>query len=117
MASQPIHGRTGAYDEDAFLDELEEQEEIDRLARALADPARRFALTLLVSGGAAAGDLAASISDTYGVSTARASQHLQELARAGLVEVAVDGPWRWYALPRSPGGPLIDWLRGLERSY
>ncbi|MBC7298786.1 MAG: winged helix-turn-helix transcriptional regulator [Demequina sp.] len=100
-----------------FLDWLEEDEEIDHVARALADPARRFALELLVVGGAAAGDIAASISDTFGVSTARASQHLQMLARAGLVEVAVDGPWRWYALPRAPGRPLIDWLRRLERSY
>jgi DNA-binding transcriptional ArsR family regulator len=102
---------------DALLDQEEDDAEIDRLARALADPARRFALDLLVVGGAAAGDLAASISDTFGVSTARASQHLQVLAQAGLVEVTVDGPWRWYSLPRSPGGQLIDWLRGLERCY
>ena len=102
---------------EALLDRLEEDAELDRLARALADPARRFALELLMTGGAAAGDLAASISDTFGVSTARASQHLQLLARAGLVEVTVDGPWRWYNLPRSPGGQMVDWLRRLERSY
>ena len=85
------------------------------MARALAEPARRFAMDLLVVGGAAAGDLAASISDTFGVSIARASQHLQTLARAGLVEVTVDGPWRWYTLPHSPGSPLIDWLHKLGR--
>ncbi len=101
----------------SFLDRLEEDDEIDRVARALAGPARRFALELLVVGGAAAGDLAGSISDTFGVSTARASQHLQLLARAELVEVAIDGPWRWYTLPRSPGRPLINWLRQLDRPF
>lgn len=104
------------YVDESYLDRLEEADEVDRVARALADPARRFALELLVVGGANAGDVAASISDTFGVSTARASQHLQLLARAGLVEVTADGPWRWYSLPRSPGSPLTDWLRGLERS-
>ncbi len=115
MKGRPSHRRTGAYDEDAFLDALEEEDEIDRMARALADPARRFALTLLMTGGAPAGDLAASISDNFGISTARASQHLQLLARADLVDVVIDGPWRWYTLPRSPGRPLIDWLRQLDR--
>lgn len=109
--------RQAIYDEDAYLDALEEADEIDRVARALAHPARRFALTLLVPGGAAAGDLAASISDTYNVTTARASQHLQQLARAGLVDVAVDGTWRWYSLPRSLGGPLIEWLQGLQSPH
>lgn len=107
--------RAGVFDEDALLDELEEQDELDRVARALAEPARRFALTLLVTGGAAAGDLAASISDHYGVTTARASQHLQVLARAGLVEVTVDGPWRWYSLPAVPGYALRVWLGQLDR--
>ena len=106
-----------ALRDEALLDSLEDEAELDRVARALAHPARRFALELLVVGAAAAGDLAASISDTFGVSAARASQHLQLLARAGLVEVTVDGPWRWYSLPRSVGGPLRDWLRGLERPY
>ncbi len=109
--------RHGILDEDAYFDALEDEDEIDRVARALADPARRLALTLLVTGGAAAGDLAASISDTCNVSTARASQHLQQLARAGLVDVTVDGTWRWYSLPHTPGGPLIDWLRQLDRPF
>jgi len=114
--SRPSAATLRALRSDALLDQLEEAAEIDRLAHALADPARRFALELLVVGGAAAGDLAASIGDTFGVSSARASQHLRLLARAGLVEVTVDGPWRWYTLPRSPGGQLIDWLRRLDRS-
>ncbi len=113
--SQPSAATLRALRSEALFDRLAEDAEIDRLARALADPARRFALDLLVVGGAAAGDLAASVSDTFGVSTARASQHLQLLARAGLVEVTVDGPWRWYSLPRSPGSPLIDWLHRLKR--
>ncbi|MCB2412680.1 helix-turn-helix domain-containing protein [Demequina sp. TTPB684] len=106
-----------ALHDEALLDRLEGDAELDRVARALADPARRFALELLVVGGASAGDLAASLSDTFGISTARASQHLQLLAKAELVDVTADGPWRWYSLPRTVGRPLRDWLRGLERSY
>jgi len=94
-----------------------EADEIARIAHALASPVRRFALELLVVGGATAGDLSASISDNFGVSSARASQHLGILARACLVDVTVEAQWRWYTLAPNAAQPLIDWLRALEGSY
>lgn len=94
-----------------------EADEVARVAHALASPVRRFALELLVVGGATAGDLAASIGDNFGVSDARASQHLAILARAGLVEVTAEAQWRWYTLAHRAAQPRIEWLRALERSY
>jgi len=94
-----------------------EADEIALVADALASPVRRFVLELLVVGGATAGDLSASISDNFGVSTARASQHLGVLARARLVDVTVEAQWRWYSLAPRAAQPLINWLRALEASY
>jgi len=94
-----------------------EADEIAGIAHALASPVRRFVLELLVVGGATAGDLSASISDNFGVSSARASQHLGILAHARLVDVTAEAQWRWYALAPRAAQPLIDWLRALERSY
>lgn len=94
-----------------------EVEEVESVAHALASPVRRFVLELLVVGGATASDLSASIRDNFGISTARASQHLGVLARARLVEVTVDAQWRWYRLSPSAAQPLVEWLRSLERSY
>ena len=94
-----------------------DEDDIARIAHALASPVRRFALELLVVGGASAGDISASIGDTFGISKARASQHLGILARAGLVDVTVDAQWRWYRLSPNAAQPLIEWLRALERSY
>ena len=93
-----------------------ETDEIAHIAHALASPVRRFALELLVVGGTNAGDLSASISDTFGISNARASQHLGILARAHLVDVTVEAQWRWYTLTPRGAQPLIEWLRALERS-
>jgi len=95
----------------------DDEAEIARIAHALASPVRRFVLELLVVGGTTAGDLAASISDNFGLSTARASQHLGVLARAELVNVTVEAQRRWYSLAPRAAQPLIEWLRALESSY
>ncbi len=92
-------------------------DDIARITHALASPVRRFALELLVVGGASAGDISASIIDTFGVSKARSSQHLGILSRARLVDVTADAQWRWYTLSPNAAQPLIQWLRSLERSY
>jgi DNA-binding transcriptional ArsR family regulator len=87
--------------------------ELDAVLRALAHPVRRFLLELLVTGDAAAGDLAESAAANFGISRSRASQHLAVLVEADLLEVIVDGTWRWHRLSRSPGAIIPAWLAQL----
>lgn len=88
--------------------------ELQAVATAVAHPVRRFLLELLVVPDATATDLAASASDVWGISIPRASQHLQVLARAELVDVLPDGPFRYYRRNPRSGRPLGEWLRAVE---
>jgi DNA-binding transcriptional ArsR family regulator len=63
---------------------------------------------------ATAGDLAASVADTWGISISRASQHLQVLARAQLVDVIADGNTRIYRRASGAGEPLAAWMKDVE---
>lgn len=105
---------------DAFEDEAEESWEdfadlaVDRAFKALAHPVRRFLVELLVFGSEPAGSLAASASATFGISTSRASQHLQVLAIAGLVDVWPDGPRRDYNLSERGLSVVRDWMAALK---
>lgn len=60
--------------------------------RALAHPARRRILQLVLEGEHSSGDLA----DAAGLTAPAASQHLRLLRDAELVAVRVDGNRRWY---------------------
>ncbi|GIG53356.1 ArsR/SmtB family transcription factor [Demequina activiva] len=91
--------------------------QLDLVLHALAHPVRRHLLELLVVGDAAAGDLAASAAVNHGISRSRASQHLAVLAEAGLVDVVVDGTWRWHRLSRLPGAIVHAWLTQLASPY
>lgn len=88
--------------------------ELDRAMHALAHPVRRFLLELIIIDGANAGDLAASAASMFGISPPRASQHLRILATAGLVEVTVDGPWRFYRLKSGSTDAVTRWLNALQ---
>ncbi|WP_062467316.1 ArsR/SmtB family transcription factor [Demequina maris] len=90
--------------------------DVDATLAALAHPVRRSILEWLVPGSASAGDLADSACAAFGISRTRASQHLGVLARAGLVSISVDGPWRWYALSDGSADDLDAWLRRLRLS-
>ncbi|WP_296665419.1 metalloregulator ArsR/SmtB family transcription factor [Demequina sp.] len=94
--------------------DVDGESDLDAMLRALADPVRRYILELLRDGQGAAGDLAASAAARFGISTARASQHLQVLARSGLVRVMHDGSWRWYGISVGAAGPVAEWMRGVE---
>ena len=98
----PAHDRIDAADP-----------ELDAALHALAHPVRRGLLELLVVGEAAAGDLAASAAANHGISLSRASQHLAVLTAAGVVEVIVDGTWRWHRLSSHPGTIIPEWLAQL----
>ena len=78
--------------------------------KALAHPARRRVLELLVYGPEYAGSLAASIASEFGISATRASEHLQVLAKASLVNVVPEETWRSYSLATEGFGCVREWL-------
>jgi DNA-binding transcriptional ArsR family regulator len=102
-----------------WLDDWEDDEPTDAEVlqlqfAALSSPIRRYLLDLLEVDDATAGDLAASAVDHWGITRTRASQQLQILARAGLIQASADGSWRYYR--REPGSAqqVLDWLRRVE---
>ena len=99
-----------SMDWDDFADRAQDELELQRSLEALAHPIRRFVIGLLQVGGAYAGDLAASVSANFGISAARASQHLSVLARARLVSVVPEGNMRYYSLAEGSAEHLADWL-------
>ena len=72
----------------------------------LAQPIRRSILDRLRAGECLVGELA----DVIGLTQPLASKHLRVLREAGLVNVRVDGPRRWYSLRVEPLVELDDWL-------
>ena len=86
---------------------------LDAVLHALANPVRRYLLDLLRHDGATATELGASAAAAFGISPARASQHLQVLARASLVEVQTDATWRHYRFRSGSCDVVSDWLERL----
>jgi len=72
----------------------------------LAQPIRRSILDRLRDGEQLVGGLAEALE----LSQPLTSKHLRVLRDAGLVEVRVDGPRRWYGLRPQPLAALDDWL-------
>jgi rhodanese-related sulfurtransferase/DNA-binding MarR family transcriptional regulator len=93
----------------AFKNALYEQ--FARVGKALASPARIEMLELLAQGGRTVDQLAAEAA----LSTANASQHLQVLRRANLVEVTRRGASRSYALAGDDVFRLWTTLRELAQ--
>lgn len=80
--------------------------EVDRVARAIAEPRRREILTLVRDGEMSAGEIASR----FEVSRPAISQHLAVLREAGLLSERRDGTRRFYqAEPQALGG-LRDFL-------
>jgi DNA-binding transcriptional ArsR family regulator len=73
---------------------------------ALADPRRRAILDVLRTREHAVNDLVGGL----GLSQPEVSKHLRTLRQAGLVEVRVAGPWRFYRLAPGPLRELDAWL-------
>jgi len=73
---------------------------------ALTQPVRRAILDRLRERPYLVGELAADL----GLPQPVTSKHLRVLREAGLVEVRVDGPRRWYALRAAPLAELDAWL-------
>ena len=72
----------------------------------LVQPSRRAILDQLRTGERLVGDLA----DSLGLTQPQTSKQLRVLREAGLVNVRVDGPRRWYGLRVEPLAEVDDWL-------
>lgn len=85
----------------------------DDVFLALANPARRRLLELLVDGPRTAGDLAAE----FAMSRPAVAEHLQVLRRAALVHAEPVGRQRFYRLDTAPLEDVSDWLHPFERYW
>jgi DNA-binding transcriptional ArsR family regulator len=73
---------------------------------ALGDPHRRAILDLLRAAERPVGKLV----EPLGLTQPAVSKHLRVLREAGLVEVRVSGPWRFYRVAPEPLRDLDAWL-------
>ena len=80
---------------------------------ALADPARRRILELLLSGPCNVGELVGAL----GLSQPAVSKHLRVLRAAGLVDVRPRAQQRVYALRPEPLQELDEWLSAYRGSW
>ena len=75
--------------------------DLDRFLHAIADPARRRILQVLKEKGGSSigketGLCAADIEQRVKLAQPTVSHHMKILEKAGLVEAAREGHWRWY---------------------
>ena len=90
----------------AIVELDEDDEQLDRVFRALADPTRRAILERLALGETNVGDLV----KPFPISGPAISRHLRVLENARLIERKVDAQWRICRL-HSPGLRVAnDWL-------
>ena len=93
-----------------------QDEALDSVLAALADPNRRRVIDLLRERPRPAGELARAV----GLAPAAMSRHLRTLRQSGLVEEShpeFDARVRVYALRPGPIGELKDWLEETERLW
>jgi DNA-binding transcriptional ArsR family regulator len=87
-----------------------EQNTLDAVFSALADPTRRAMLRTLAAGEHSIGDLAAP----FDMSFAGASKHVKALENAGLVRRTVRGRTHMCSLNAMPMHGALEWLRFYE---
>ncbi|MFZ5662767.1 MAG: ArsR/SmtB family transcription factor [Pseudomonadota bacterium] len=90
-----------------------EDNPLDDLFQALADPTRRAMLGRLARGPLSVGELAAPLA----MSLAAASKHIRMLERAGLVQREVQGRTHLCRLDARPLHAGMEWLRHYERFW
>ena len=79
---------------------------LDLVFQALADPTRRAIVSRLHEGPTTVGDLARP----FRMSRPAVSQHLNVLARAGLIERTADAQWRRISLRTEPLDEAAAWV-------
>ncbi|MFZ0770015.1 MAG: metalloregulator ArsR/SmtB family transcription factor [Candidatus Sulfotelmatobacter sp.] len=89
---------------------------LDRMLHAIADPTRRRILgTLKPRGASLAGKpnglCAGDIEERMNLSQPTISHHMAILTKAGLVDVAKQGQWRWYRRNEKALRRLVKSLR------
>lgn len=91
----------------------DDQQQLDRIFRALGDPTRRAMLGTLASGSASVTRLA----EPFAMSLPAASKHIRVLETAGLVERSIDG--RVHNCSLRPGGleAAQSWLETQQRFW
>ncbi|QRP49931.1 helix-turn-helix transcriptional regulator [Amycolatopsis sp. FDAARGOS 1241] len=85
----------------------------DDVFAALANPARREVLRLLLDGPMAAGDLA----ERFAMRRPSLSEHLRVLREAGLVTEQRTGRHRVYSLEAGPLEEVTQWLSPFEQFW
>jgi len=83
----------------------------------LGDPVRRRLLELLSEGERAAGDLADTVHDEFGISQPAVSQHLRVLRENGFTTVRAVGTRRLYSVNPEPLREVDAWLTGFRRFW
>lgn len=86
---------------------------VDEVFKALADPTRRSVIERLVSGPASTSDLAAP----FEMALPSFTQHLDVLARAGLVTSSKEGRTRTYRLSAAGLDSAQGWLADQRRVW
>lgn len=91
----------------------QDNDRLDRVFQALADPTRREMLRRLASGASTIGGLA----KPFDMSLAGASKHVRVLERAGLLERRVEGRRHVCRLNARALAQADEWLRYYERFW
>ncbi len=81
--------------------------------RALANPARRRILELLLDGPRSAGEIASA----FPLNRPTISEHVQVLRSLGLVSEEARGRQNFYHLEAAPLAEVSDWLRPFEHYW
>ncbi len=92
---------------------MPQDESLDPVFHALADPTRRQLLALLAQGDGTTGALAAS----FTLSRPAISKHLKVLAEAGLVDRRRRGRNQVYTLEADRMAAAAEWLLGYRRFW
>lgn len=90
-----------------------EQQHLDSVFSALADPTRRAMLRSLAKGERSIGDLA----EPFRMSFAGASKHVKALEGAGLVRRRIEGRTHMCSLNPRPMHGAMEWLRYYENFW
>ena len=89
---------------------------LDRALHAIADPTRRRILQALKEGKGAEGKTGClcggDIEERIRLSQPTISHHMSILTKAGLVEAAKEGQWRWYRRNEKAIRQVVKNLRG-----
>ena len=97
----------------AIFNHMVEDQALDDVFHALADPTRRAMLKRLAKSERTVGQLA----EPFAISLAGASKHIKVLERAGLVKRRVEGRTHVCRLEAMPMHAGMEWMRHYERFW